>query len=104
MSNATTRVTFTIVDDELVVSAPPALEPLDDFFEIEVGASDAMLDLIEHHVRHSREWRFTGDACHVKLDGETVTIEHSHTGAHMSLTRTDFHDLLADLRALLAES
>jgi hypothetical protein len=104
MSNATAQVHFTIVDDELEVSAPPALEPLNDFFETEIGTSDAMLDLIEHHVRHDRTWQFTGDACHLRLDGETVTIEHEYTKARAVIPRADLRDLLAALRALLAES
>jgi uncharacterized protein YacL (UPF0231 family) len=103
MSNATTHVHFTIVDDELRVSVPPALETLNDFFETEIGTSDAMLGLIEHHVRHDRTWQFTGNACHLHLDGETVTIEHNYTGARTSLTRTDLRALLTDLRALLTE-
>lgn len=103
MSNATTHVHFTIVDDELAVSAPLALAPLDDFFETEIGASDAMLDLIEHHVRHDRTWQFTGDACHLDLDGETVVIEHLHNGARLTLTRADLRALLTDLRTLLAD-
>jgi len=104
MSNATAQVHFAIVDDELAVSVPPALEPLNDFFETEIGTSDAMLDLIEHHVRHDREWQFTGDSCHLEIDGETVTIEHAYTGASAVLTRVDLRALLADLRALLTES
>jgi hypothetical protein len=104
MSNATTQVHFTIVDDELEVSAPPALEPLNDFFETEIGTSDAKLGLIEHHVRHVRSWQFTGNACHLHLDGETVTIEHNYTGARTILTRTDLRALLTALRALLTES
>jgi hypothetical protein len=102
MSNATTHVHFTIVDDELRVSVPPALEALDDFFETEIGTSDAMLDLIEHHVRHDRTWQFTGDACHLHLDGDTATIEHNYTGARTILSRADLRTLLADLRALLS--
>lgn len=103
MNNATTRVHFTIVDDELKVSAPPELEPLSDFFETEIGTSDAMLDLIEHHVRHERTWQLTGNACHLQLAGETVTIEQNYTDGHASLARTDFRALLANLRALLTE-
>lgn len=103
MSFATTQVHFAIVDDELEVSAPPALETLNDFFETEIGTSDAMLDLIEHHVRHDRTWQFTGNACHLHLDGETVTIEHGHAETRATLTRTDLRALLTDLRALLAE-
>jgi hypothetical protein len=104
MSNATTSVHFAIVDDELEVSAPPALAPLGDFFETEIGTSDDALDLVEHHVRHERTWQFTGDACHLRLDGETVTVEHLHTGARTTLTRTDLRTLLTGLRTLLAES
>jgi hypothetical protein len=103
MSNATTHVHFTVVDDELRVSVPPELETLNDFFETEIGTSDAMLGLIEHHVGHERTWQFTGNACHLRLDGETVTIEHDHTGARATLTRADLRALLADLRVLLAE-
>jgi hypothetical protein len=101
MSNATAQVHFTIVDDELSVSAPPALAPLNDFFETEIGTSEAMLDLIEHHVRHDRVWTFTGDACQLELDGETVTIEQTHTGAGAVLSRVDLRTLLGDLRKLL---
>jgi hypothetical protein len=101
MSNATTQVHFTVVDDELEVSAPPALEPLDDFFQTEIGTSEHMLELVEHHVRHDHAWQFSGNACHLRLDGETVTVEHDYTGASTVLTRTDLCDLLADLRALL---
>jgi hypothetical protein len=104
MSNATTQVHFAIVDDELEVSAPPALEPVGDFFETEIGTSDAILDLIEHHVRHDRTWQFTGDAGHLRLDSETVTIDHNYTGARAILTRTDLRALLIELRALLTES
>jgi hypothetical protein len=103
MSNATTQVHFTIVDDDLKVSAPPGLKPLDDFLETEVGTSDAMLDRIEHHVRHDRTWQFTGNACHLRLDGETATIKNTYTGASTVLTRTDLRALLTDLRALLAD-
>lgn len=101
MSNATTQVHFTIVDDELEVSAPLALEPLNDFFETEIGTSDAMLNLIEHHVRHMRTWQFTGDTCQLQLDGESVAIEHNYTGARTTLTRSDLRVLLANLRAVL---
>lgn len=101
MSNATTHVHFTIVDDELQVSAPRELATLNDFFESEIGTSDAMLGLIEHHVRHERTWQFTGNSCHLHLDGGTVTIEHDYTGTRATLTRTDFRTLLTDLRALL---
>lgn len=104
MSKATTQVQFTIVDDELEVSAPPTLEPLNDFFETEIGTSDAMLDLIEHHIRHDRVLQFTGNACDLHLDGEKVTIEHIYTGARTILTRADLRALLTDLRALLTES
>jgi uncharacterized protein YacL (UPF0231 family) len=103
MNNATAQVHFAIVDDELEVTAPPALVPLDDFFETEIGTSEAMLDEVEHHVRHDRTWRFTGDACHLRLDGEDVVVEHGHSGASATITRTDFRALLADLRAVLAE-
>ena len=103
MSSATTEVHFTIVDDELEVSAPPALESLNDFFETEIGTSDAMLGLVEHHVRHDRTWWFTGNACHLHLDGETATVENNYTGACATLTRTDLRALLADLRALITE-
>lgn len=104
MSNATTQIHFTVVDDDLEVSAPPALEPLNDFFETEIGTSEAMLDLIEHHVRHDRTWHFTGDTCHLRLDGETVTIEHNYSGAGTVLTRSDLRVLLTNLRTLLTES
>jgi hypothetical protein len=104
MSNATTQVHFTIVDDELEVSAPPALEPLNDFFETEIGTSKAMLDLIEHHVGHDRTWQFTGDACHLRVHGESVTVEHEYTGASTTLPRADLRDLLATLGDLLTES
>jgi uncharacterized protein YacL (UPF0231 family) len=103
MSNATAKIRFSIVGDELEVSAPPAMEALGEFFETEIGTSDAMLDLIEHHVRHDRLWGFTGNACDLRLDGETVTIEHNYTDAHAILTRTDLRALLTDLRALLTE-
>jgi hypothetical protein len=102
MSNTTRHVHFAIVDDELHVSVPQELETLNDFFETEIGTSDAMLGLIEHHVRHERTWQFTGNVCHLRLDGETVTIEHDHTGARTTLTRGDLRVLLTDLRALLA--
>lgn len=104
MSNATAQVHFTIVDDELEVSVPAELAPLNDFFEIELGTSSAMLDLLEHHVRHDRTWQFTGNACHLDLDGESVSIKHAYTGARTLLTRADFRALLTDLRALLTES
>lgn len=104
MNNATTSVRFTIVDDELEVTAPPALAPLDDFFETEIGTSDEMLGLVEHHVRHDRVWQFTGNACSLHLDGETVTVEHDHTGARTTLTRTDLRTLLTELRTLLTDS
>jgi hypothetical protein len=103
MNNATTQVHFTIVDDELRVSAPPALEPITDFFETEIGTSEAKLGLIEHHVRHGRTWQFSGNACHLRLDGESVVIEHTYTAARATITRTDLRTLLADLRALLAK-
>ncbi|GAB3872887.1 hypothetical protein ACFQ1S_06760 [Kibdelosporangium lantanae] len=103
MSNTTTQVHFSIVDDELEVFAPPALAAVHDFFETEIGTSDAMLNLIEHHVRHDHRWQFTGDACHLHLDGETITIEHGYTGARTILTRMDLRTLLTDLRALLTE-
>jgi hypothetical protein len=103
MSNATTHVHFTIVDDELQVSVPQGLETLNDFFETEIGTSDAMLGLIEHHVRHERTWQFTGNVCHLHLDGDTVTIEHDCTGTRTTLTRADLRALLSALRALLAE-
>jgi hypothetical protein len=104
MSNTTTQVQFTIVDDELEVSAPLTLEPLDDFFETEIGTSDTMLDLVDHHVRHDKTWQLTGDACHLILDHETVAIEHIHTGARVTLSRTDLRALLADLRATLTKN
>lgn len=104
MGNATAQVHFTIVDDELAVSVPPELEPLNDFFEAEVGTSDTTVDLIEHHVRHDRGWQFTGNACQLTLDGETVTVTHTYTGACTSLSRTDFRAILAHLGAVLAES
>jgi uncharacterized protein YacL (UPF0231 family) len=103
MSNATARVYFTVVDDELQVSVPQELEALSDFFETEIGTSDAMLRLVEHHIRHERTWQFTGNVCHLQLDGETVTIEHDHTGARTTLTRADLRALLTDLRSLLTE-
>lgn len=103
MNNATTQIQFTIADDDLAMSVPPELAPLDDFFETEIGTSDAMLDLIEHHVHHDRTWRFTGNACHLRLDGESVTVEHNHTGATASITRADLRTLIANLRALLTD-
>ncbi|MCT2582647.1 hypothetical protein [Actinophytocola gossypii] len=102
MNHATAQIHFAIVDDELAVTAPPALAPLVDFFEIEVGTSDAMLDEVEHHVRHDRTWRFTGDACRLRLGVEDVVVEHTHTGASATVPRTEFRGLLADLRAVLA--
>lgn len=102
--NATTQVQFAVVADELEVSAPPALEPLNDFFETEIGTSEAMLDLIEHHVRHDRTWQFTGDACHLRLDGESVAIGHTSTGACVTVTRADLRVLLTNLRVLLTGS
>lgn len=104
MNNATAQVRFTLVDDELEVSAPAELDALTDFFETEIGTSDAMLDLITHHIRHERTWRFTGNACHLRLDGETVTIEHEHTGARAVLSRGELRALLTDLHAVLKES
>jgi hypothetical protein len=104
MSNVTAHVHFAIVDDELEVSAPSELEPLNEFFETEIGTSDAVLDLIEHHVRHDRTWQFTGDACHLRLDGEMVTIEHEYTKARTNLPRADLRDLLTALRTLLNKS
>jgi len=104
MSNATAQVHFTVVDDELSVSAPVELGPLTDFFETEIGTSEAMLDLITHHVRHDRAWRFAGNACTLALDGETVTIEHLHTAASAVLTRAELRALLNELRALVAEN
>lgn len=101
MSKTTAQVRFTLVDDGLEVSVPRALAPLDEFFETEVGASDATLDMIEHHVRHDRTWQLTGDACQLDLDGETVTVRHNYTGTHTTLTRADFRSLLTDLRVLL---
>jgi hypothetical protein len=103
MSNATTHVHFTVVDDELRVSVPQELEALSDFFETEIGTSEAMLGLIAHHVRHERTWQFSGNACHLRVEDETVTIEHDHTDARTTLPRADFRDLLTDLRALLAD-
>ncbi len=103
MSKATTHVHFTIVDDELQVSAPPALAAVDDFFETEIGTSETMLALIEHHIRQDRTWQFTGNVCHLSLDDDTVTIEHHYTGARTTLTRADLRALLADLRSLLEE-
>jgi uncharacterized protein YacL (UPF0231 family) len=103
VSKATTQVQFTIVDDELAVSVPPELEPLDDFFETEIGTSDAMLNLIEHCVRHDRTWQFTGNACHLRLDGESITVEHNYTNARTTLTRADLRTLVADLRAFLTD-
>jgi uncharacterized protein YacL (UPF0231 family) len=100
MSNATTQVHFTVVDDELEVSVPPELEPLNDFFEIEIGTSDARLQLVKHHVSHDRTWQFTGNACRLHLDGETVVIEHNFAGTRMTLTRADLRALLTDLHAL----
>lgn len=104
MSNATAQVHFTIVDDDLEVAVPPELEPLDDFLETEVGTSEATLDLLEHHTRHTRTWRFTGNACQLDLSPATVTITHLHTGSGTSLSRADFLSLLADLRTLFTES
>lgn len=104
VNNTIAQVHFAIVDDELEVSAPPELEALRDFFETEIGASDAMLDLIEHHIHHDRIWQFTGDACHLQLDGETTVIENTYTDTRATLTRTELRALLANLRALLTES
>ena len=104
MSNATAQVHFTVVNDELSVSTPAELAPLTDFFETEIGTSEAMLDLITHHIRHDRTWRFAGNACGLALDGETVTIEHLHTGARAALTRAELRALLNELRALIAEN
>ena len=101
MNKLTTQVHFTITEDELKASAPETLEPLTDFFEEEIGTSETMLDLVEHQVRHSREWHYTGDACHLTLDGETAKIEHIHTGASITVTRTDLRTLLTDLRTVL---
>lgn len=103
MSNATAQVHFTVTDDELSVSAPAELAPLTDFFETEIGTSEAILDLVTHHVRHDRTWRFAGNACALTLDGETVTVEHLHTGARAVVTRTELRALLSELRALVAE-
>lgn len=102
MSNATAQVHFTVVDDELSVSAPAELAPLTDFFETEIGTSEAMLDLVTHHVRHDRVWHFAGNACGLALDGETVTIEHLHTLAQAVLTRAELRALLSELRTLVA--
>lgn len=104
MSNATAQVHLTIVDDDLEVAVPAELEPLDDFLETEVGTSDATLCLVEHHVRHDSGWRFTGNACQLDLENAMVTITHHHTDASTCLSREDFLGVLADVRALLAES
>ena len=104
MNNATAHVHFTLVDDELVVSAPAELAALTDFLETEIGTSDAVLDLVTHHVRHDTTWRFTGNTCHLRLDGETVTVEHDHTGARTVLTRAELRALLTDLHTVLTES
>ena len=104
MNHATAQVHFTIADDELSVSAPAELAPLTDFFETEVGMSKAVLDLVTHHVHHARTWRFTGNACTLALDGETVTVEHLHTGARTVLTRAELRALLSELRAVVAEN
>jgi hypothetical protein len=101
MSNATAQVHFTIVDDELEVSVPPALEPLKDFIETEIGTSDVKLDLIDHHLRHDRTWQYSGDACRLDLNGERATVKHSYTGAFVQLTRAELRDLLTTLRDLL---
>lgn len=103
MSNAIARVHFAIVDDELEVSVPPALKPLNDFIETEIGTSDVKLDLIEHHLRHDREWQFSGDAYHLRISSDRVTVKNSYNGACVSLTRAELRTLLAALRALLAE-
>jgi uncharacterized protein YacL (UPF0231 family) len=103
MNNATTQIHFAIVGGELTVSAPPELEPLNDFFETEIGTSEAMLDQVEHHVRHDRSWQLTGNACCLRLDGETATIQNNYTGTSATLTRIDLHALLVDLRALLTK-
>ncbi len=103
MNNATAHVNFTLVDGELEVSAPAELDALSDFFETEIGTSDAVLDLVTHAVRHEPTWRFTGNTCHLRLDGETVTIEHEHTGARAVLTRAELRALLTDLHTVLDE-
>lgn len=102
MSNATTQVHFAVVDESLEVSVPPALAPLDDFFETEIGTSEVLLGQLEHHIRHDRAWRFTGDACSLRLEAEAVTIGNNHTGDRMTLTRGELRALLTDLRAVLA--
>jgi hypothetical protein len=104
MNNATAQVHFRLVDDELEVTAPAGFGALSDFFETEIGVSAAVLDLVTHHVRHDRTWRFTGNACHLLLDGETATIEHQHTGERTVLNRGELRTLLTDLHELLDES
>lgn len=101
MNNGTTQVQFAISDGELEVSAPAALEPLDDFLETEIGTDGDMLELVGHHVRHDRVWRFAGDACQLNLDGETVTVTHNYTDTSTVLTRAEFRNLLGDLRVFL---
>jgi uncharacterized protein YacL (UPF0231 family) len=93
-----TQVRFAVVDGELEVSAPSTLEPLDDFLESEIGTDDATLDLIDHHVRHDREWQFSGNACQLRLDGERVTVTHNYTDVSVDLSRDDLRGLLAALR------
>ncbi|OLF07499.1 hypothetical protein BLA60_26590 [Actinophytocola xinjiangensis] len=97
----TAQVRFAIHDGELRIRVPPELEPLDDFLESEIGADRAVLDIVEHHVRHDRQWEFAGDSCELVLDGDTVTITHDYTGTAVTLARRDLRDLLADLGAFL---
>lgn len=98
-----TQVRFAIIDGELEVSAPSTLEPLDDFLETEIGTDDATLDLIDHHVRHDREWQFSGNACQLRLDGERVTVRHNYTAASVDLSRDDLRGLLAALRVVVGQ-
>lgn len=101
MSSLTARVRFAMHNGELHIRVPPELEPLDDFLESEIGADRATLDIVDHHVRHDRKWKFAGNSCELALDGDTATITHDYTGTTITLTRHDLHDLLAELSTIL---
>lgn len=69
---------------------------IDDFLAAEVGSCRATLGEIEEHVCAADTWQFGGDACHLTVHGDQVTVENGFNDESATMSRAGFLRVLAD--------
>lgn len=105
MSGLTRCVRFARSGDGSVsVSAPPDLQPIDEFLETDLGESPAERRLVAEHARDPGPdpWGFGGDSCHITVRPETVLVENDFDGRRVTVPRTEFVRILGDFERALA--